>query len=128
MTNYEKYKNDIEKFTRLNITFALDKDTKEIVKCAGFNCNGCAFYNSIEYCDDDKLKWADDEYIEEVDWSKVAVDTPILVSDNKVDWSPRYFAKYENGEIYSFYNGQTSWSSGNKYSSSWDYAKLAEVE
>lgn len=79
MTNYEKYKNDIEKFTRLNITFALDKDTKEIVKCAGFNCNDCVFYNLTEHCDGNKIDWADAEYIEEVDWSKVAVDTPIMV-------------------------------------------------
>lgn len=83
MTNYEKYKNDIEKFTRLNISFALDKDTKEIVECAGFNCNGCVFNCSSGHCDDNKLEWADAEYIEpEVDWSKVPVDTPILVRDN----------------------------------------------
>lgn len=78
-------------------------------------------------CDNNKVDWADAEYIEKVDWSKVAVDTPILVSNDKVDWYPRHFAKYKDGKIYSFYDGKTSWSSDEKFSLSWDYAKLAEV-
>lgn len=82
MTNYEKYENDIEKFARLSVDFALDKDSKEIVQCAGFSCSNCVFNNLDGNCIDNKIDWADAEYIEEVDWSKVPVDTPILVRDN----------------------------------------------
>ena len=33
----------------------------------------------------------------EIDWYKVAVDTPILVRDSEdEEWQRRYFAKYEN--------------------------------
>lgn len=61
-----------------------------------------------------------------VDWSKVPVDTPILVSDGGVSWKKRYFAKHENGKVFAFRNGTTSWSS--QYSPfEWRYAKLAEV-
>lgn len=128
MTNYEKYKEQIEKFAKLTINFALTKDNKEIVKCAGFNCKNCVFYCSIGCCDDNKIDWADAEYIEpEVDWSKVAVDTPILVSSDNKNWLKRYFAKYENKKIYAFKDGKPLWSSNGEFVD-WDYAKLAEVE
>lgn len=64
----------------------------------------------------------------EVDWSKVPVDTPILVT-NKAEsaWHKRYFAKYEDGVVYTWVAGGTSWSS-NDSMLYWEYAKLAEVE
>lgn len=108
MTNYEKYKNEIEKFAKLNIDFALDKHDKGIVKCAGFDCNNCVFDCSKGYCADNKMAWADAEHIEsEVDWSKVAVNTPIMVSINNTDWYCRHFAKYENGLFYVWDDGRT---------------------
>lgn len=65
----------------------------------------------------------------EVDWSKVEVDTPILVKDHSDDdWIRRYFAKYEKGEIYAWDRGATSWSVGCNVGVVWKYAKLAEVE
>ena len=127
MTNYEHYKEQIKRFTRMGQKVAINKDTNEIIPCADIGCVGCLF-GDYDSCTKKSMAWADAEYIEQkVDWSKVPVDTPILVSNNKVDWHPRYFAKYENGQIYSFYDGKTSWSSDEKFSLSWDYAKLAEV-
>ena len=74
------------------------------------------------------MAWADAEYIEqEVDWSKVAVDTPILVKEVDSNWLKRYFAKYENGKVYAFVDGGTSWSSEGQCLS-WKYVKLAEIE
>ena len=63
----------------------------------------------------------------EIDWSQVAVDTPILVRDcdNEV-WYKRYFAKYENGKVYAWGVGSTSWSSDGNPIIGWEYAKLAE--
>lgn len=66
----------------------------------------------------------------EVDWSKVEVDTPILVKDLRDDdWERRYFAWYEEEEIYAWSGGATSWSVKNQAQArDWKYAKLAEVE
>lgn len=69
------------------------------------------------------------EYLGIVDWSKVEVDTPIFVrmSDEEV-WKCRYFAMYEDGEVYAWQLGRTSWSNVIKNSPiAWKYAKLAEV-
>lgn len=60
-----------------------------------------------------------------VDWSKVPVDTPILVSQNKVDWKPRYFARYTNGIVETWLCGCTSWSIDSANDTCiWKYAKL----
>lgn len=64
-----------------------------------------------------------------VDWSKVAVDTPVLVSFDGCNWFKKYFAKVQNDTVYTWDNGATSWSVSNKEYcvTSWRYAKLAEV-
>lgn len=69
------------------------------------------------------------EYLGIVDWSKVKVDTPILVRDsNESRWGKRYFALFEDGLIYSWESGATSWSVENhRRVVPWKYAKLAEV-
>ena len=94
------------------------------------NCKECIFYNNDNRrCNDNAIKeWANSEYVEPpVDWSKVAVDTPILVRDyDYQDWFKRYFAKYENGVVFSWCNGTTSWNA--KHITRWKEAKLAESE
>lgn len=63
----------------------------------------------------------------EIDWSKVEVDTPILVRDDESDkWLKRYFAKYEGGVVYTWNFGRTSWTED--CMTEWNYAKLAESE
>lgn len=64
-----------------------------------------------------------------VDWSKVAVDTPIYVREYESHaWEKRHFAFFKNGKVYSWVSGVTSWTTDNKdYVFSWKYAKLAEV-
>ena len=59
-------------------------------------------------------------------WDDVAVDTKVLVRNNEGEtWRYRYFAKYENGQVYTFDGGGTSWSSGGDMLA-WHQAKLAE--
>lgn len=66
------------------------------------------------------------EYIGIVDWESVAVDTPILVGNDNKTWFKRYFAKYEDGKVYAWLNGKTSWSSTYEGSiGHWKYVKLA---
>lgn len=66
------------------------------------------------------------EYLGIIDWSKVKVDTPILVRNNGCVWARRYFAEYKNGKVRTYFNGATSWSSDGRLGS-WDCARLAEV-
>ncbi len=94
------------------------------------DCKGCIFYNNNNRrCNNNAIKeWANSEYVEPpVDWSKVAVDTPILVRDyDHQDWLKRHFAKCENSVVFSWTDGKTSWS--NERTIGWKQAKLAESE
>ena len=64
-----------------------------------------------------------------IDWSKVAVDTPVLVRDfEEMKWGKRYFAFFKDGKVYTWNGGVTSWTCENPNCvMSWVYAKLAEV-
>lgn len=76
----------------------------------------------------------DFDFEEIIDWSKVAVDTKILVAnftgnDNKIVWKKRYFAKYENGKIYAWCDGATSFSvDSDDLCTRWDFVKLYKEE
>lgn len=69
------------------------------------------------------------EYLGIVDWSKVKVDTPVLVKAyEQADWEKRYFAYFKDGRVYAWLCGTTSWSADNDEDvMSWNCAKLAEV-
>ena len=128
MTNYEHYRDEIEKIVRLGYEIAVDKNDNKPCACDNLSCDFCIA--STDTCFKIISKWADAEYIEsEVDWAKVKVDTPVLVKEySNGNWVRRYFAKYQNGCVYTFGNGTTSWSSNNEGTISWKFAKLAEVE
>ena len=74
-----------------------------------------------------KIKWHFTYEEQKIDWSKVVVDTPVLVRDfENSNWFKRYFAKFENGKVYAWCDGRTSWNA-NDNTQGWQYAKLAEV-
>ena len=65
------------------------------------------------------------EFEEVIDWSKIPVDTKMLVSNGGEIWHKRYFAKYEDGEVYCFSCGASSFSIDDISSvASWKHYKL----
>ena len=123
MKNYEKYADAIRKYDANS--FCSDFIKPNILKledCGGVACDKCHMLQVL---------WLLEDYKEpEVDWSKVEVDTPILVRTVEwAEWARRYFAKYEDGMVYVWNLGRTSWSATyDKDVSAWPYAKLAESE
>ena len=124
MKNYEKYADEIREYAGNDFCsgfikpYILKKDS-----CVGVTCERCNMLQTM---------WLMEDYEEpKVDWSKVEVDTPILVrsSDNE-EWAKRYFARYGNaGYIYAWRDGRTSWTAYNSSDvTEWEYAKLAESE
>ena len=69
------------------------------------------------------------EFEEHLDWSKVPVDTKVLVSDNGKLWYKRHFAKYENGSVHVFPDGRSSFTTEESdIIYPWKYAKLYEKQ
>ena len=127
MKNYEKYAEEIKKYKANKDEYFCDEFIiPHILKkanCAGISC---------EHCHMLQLLWLMEEYEEpeepKIDWSNVEVDTPILVRDFEgSDWFRRHFAKYENGTVYAWDGGDTSWTANNM-TTAWQCAKLAESE
>ena len=122
MKNYEKYEDELKEYKGQN--FCKDFVKPNILKsdsCDGLACGACYMLQTI---------WLMKEYEEpQVDWSRVEVDTPILVRDYEdatTSWIRRYFAEYKDGVVYAWNGGCTSWSE--KCMTGWNYAKLAENE
>lgn len=120
MKNFEKYEDEIRKFKNGNFC-------EEFVIPRILKSNNCA-YLSCSDCGRRQMLWFVEEYEEpEIDWSQVEVDTPILVKySESTNWQKRHFAKYENGIVYAWNNGETSWTT--VAMTDWKYAKLAEDE
>lgn len=130
MTNKEKYGDKLIELATNTGMFGL-KNGKPAI-CAEIKCEECDFYES-DSCKGSTYnfhEWLNSEYVEPpVDWSKVAVDTPILVKDyEEGEWVRRHFAKYENNTVYTWSAGSTSWSVDSGNITAWEMAKLAESE
>lgn len=129
MTNREKFAEQILDIACSGSKIAVNKATLEPIACYELECKDCLFNtHSYVYCGDKTEKWANSEYVEPpIDWSKVTVDTPILVRDSSFsEWGKRYFAKYDNGVVYAWSNGTTSWA-GDRCTP-WKLAKLPDKE
>lgn len=130
MTNGEKYKDKIIAYIKRNSENSTDNAHCDFIKskilsCYGLNCKGIDCYD----CGSIQSLWFSEEYKEpeeKVDWTKVAIDTPMFVRDNKCEkWEKRYFAKYQDGYIYTYADGSTSWSSDGMLLVKWEHGKLA---
>lgn len=120
MTNWEKYKDELIEAKRdKDLHCFVEKHKEEI----GINFIGRSSVEHLYFS-----VWLTEEYQDPEDWSKVEVDTPILVSNDGVKWFKRYFAKCENGHVGTWLNGCSSWTVDNDDNVTvWLYAKLAEV-
>jgi hypothetical protein len=60
-----------------------------------------------------------------MDWSKVPVDTKVLVSNDGENWYKRHLYKYEDGKFLAWDNGKTSFTATDVNERfPWEYAKL----
>lgn len=129
MTNLEKYKDEIVNFEEnkdgFTSGFCSDFVIKHILMSFGCTCNNTC----CERCAMLQMIWLQEEYKEpeepEVDWSKVPVDTPIYVRDHENNaWVSGHFAKYEDGQIYAWSYGHTSFTEIEM--TKWRCSKLAK--
>lgn len=128
MLNIEYYKDELKEIIIRNI--GIDSITGKPKMCNELFCLDCVFKDQ-DCCSPKKVEqWLQSEHVEQVDWSKVEVDTPILVRESEQNpWLKRYFAKFKNGKVYAWDGGKTSWSIEDKIGMlCWKYAKLAESE
>lgn len=129
MTNGEKYKDTIIKYIKgdsvdnINNAYC-DFIKSKILSYYGLNCKGLECHD----CDTIQSLWFNEEYKEpeeKVDWTKVAVDTPVLVRNvDGSNWYKRHFAKYQNGQIFTYTDGKTSWST--QHTINWKQGKLVD--
>lgn len=108
----------------------------KVVKCYGEE------YDIVRVIKDDENEYRDKgltefmymseitnlEFKEVMDWSKIPVDTKVLVKDTEdcCVFVKRYFAEFKDGYIYTWADGKTSFTTQAK--TKWNYGKLYEEQ
>ena len=110
--------------------YTVEERTYEVVESFNGNLNlkNIDSRNYIEY-EISLVDIINGEFEEYLDWSKVPVDTKVLVSDNGDTWYKRHFAKYEGGSVHVFPDGHSSFTTEvSDIIYPWKYAKLYEKQ
>lgn len=128
MTNKEKYKEQIFEIACEASRCALVNGVHNQIRlqtCASTSCSACLFDNNGG-CSQRFIEWLEEEAVE-FDWSKVEVDTKVLVSHDNKTWSKAHFAFYdvEDGGICVFSGGKTSFT--NKDCTDYEYYSYAKL-
>lgn len=128
MTNFELIDPDSVKevFAR---SFAVDKRTGKVKTCSKWDCVNCLFYESND-CIKAREDWLDQTKFDpekDIDWSKVPVDTPVIVWNTDEEYR-RYFSGIKDGRFSAYSDGRTSWSSITGQIYYWYHCKLYRPE
>ena len=123
MTHYESIDpKDIKKvFAEY---FSINKITHEAGICCDTACRDCMFFGFG--CNSRKKKWLDQPVFDpekDIDWSKVPVDTPVIVWNTDEEYR-RYFSGIKDGRFSAYADGRTSWSSITGNICRWNHCKL----
>ena len=133
MKNYEKYADVIKTYNNGSL-YCNDIIIPNVLEPLGKSCNMLkplgkpCVYTGCEVCNSLTTLWLLEDYEEpETDWSKVEVDTPILVRDGEdEEWNKQHFAECDGKVVCAWCGGKTSWTEDCVMG--WKYAKLAEGE
>ena len=133
MKNKKKFKKELYDLLCAGSSLAVDQNGNPVPRNT-IDCSDCMLC-FVTCCQERRKKWLESEYIEpEVDWSRVPIDTKVLVADS-VDgpWIPRYFAGLDKkGTPLAWQFGRTSFTSKDKRpeekASVWEYIKLYDKE
>lgn len=128
ITNYEHNKEIVDWYAVAQVPWGIDTVSGEITPCSKIlACASLCEFAKGEDCGLKRMEWLSDEYID-IDWSKVEVDTLILVSNDGNTWAYRYFAGEFFGRLYTFPFDHKSNDNKQMNLIEWKFGKLIEEE
>ena len=136
MKNQKYYEKEILKIAITGQAVAVHKDKLEPMVCSKNVCNDCLNCGENGRCKKDKeaiAKWMNEEYIdpaERIDWSRIAIDTPILVRNDECNiWERGYFAGIGKDGIFVYPNGTTNFTQSSREDKPvvYKHARLAKL-
>ena len=137
MKNQKYYEKEILQIAIHGQAVAVHKDKLEPMVCAKEHCKDCLNCGANGRCKDKGktviLDWMNEEYIdpaERIDWSKIAIDTPILVRNDECNiWERGYFAGIGKDGIFVYPNGTTNFTQSSREDKPvvYKHARLAKL-
>lgn len=137
MKNKEVYKTLIDSISENGkFGYRVNKDTGLVSSCdSQMFCDSCLFYKSGDALSYDECSaelidaWENTEYGEPFDpsyWNYMPRDAKIQVRNEGGTWTNAHFAKYQNGHVFTYAYGKTSWTERGEQLIPWDEARLLE--
>lgn len=137
MKNQKYFEKEILKIAITGQAVAVHKDKLEPMVCTKEHCKDCLNCGTNGRCKDKEktviLDWMNEEYIdpaERIDWSKIAIDTPILVRNDECNiWERGYFAGIGKDGIFVYPNGTTNFTQSSREDKPvvYKHARLAKL-
>lgn len=128
ITNYENNKEIVDRYAVAQVPWEIDTVSGEITPCSKIlACASLCEFAKGENCGLKRMEWLSEEYID-IDWSKVEIDTLILVSNDGNTWAYRYFAGTFFGRLYTFPFDSKSDNERQMNLIEWRFGKLIEEE
>lgn len=105
MKNKEKYAKEIVELACNGEGIAVNKHSGMVFPCNNIPCSNCLFDNDY-YCEEERKKWAESEYIEK---SVIVISKKDRAFLEYLKEEFKYIVRYKDGALFAYKNQLTTW-------------------
>lgn len=105
MKNKEKYAKEIVELACNGKGIAVNKHSGMVFPCNNIPCSNCLFDNDY-YCEEERKKWAESEYIEK---SVIVISKKDRAFLEYLKEEFKYIVRYKDGALFAYKNQLTTW-------------------
>jgi len=105
MKNKEKFAKEIVELACNGEGIAVNKHSGMVFPCNNIPCSNCLFDKDY-YCEEERKKWAESEYIEK---SVIVISKRDRVFLEYLGEEFKYIVRYKDGTLFAYKDGLTNW-------------------
>lgn len=105
MKNKEKFAKEIVELACNGEGIAVNKHSGMVFPCNNIPCSNCLFDNDY-YCEEERKKWAESEYIEK---SVIVISKRDRLFLEYLGEEFKYIVRYKDGTLFAYKDGLTNW-------------------
>ncbi len=105
MKNKEKYAKEIVELACNGEGIAVNKHSGMVFPCNNIPCSNCLFDNDY-YCEEERKKWAESEYIEK---SVIVISKKDRAFLEYLKEEFKYIVRYKDGTLFAYKDQLTTW-------------------
>lgn len=124
MKNKEKFAKEIVELACNGEGIAVNKHSGMVFPCNNIPCSNCLFDNDY-YCEEERKKWAESEYIEK---SVIVISKKDRAFLEYLKEEFKYIVRYKDGTLFAYKDQLTNWFSLNRFDVDFPMVKWSDEE